>query len=205
MIDLILLSGNIGAGKDTVADFLRAYGQYQHLKFADRLKDFGAVLLGIYKEDLSHREHPFFTDVDLKNTYPAYEIKGQTYTPREILQKIGTDCFRTGFNSDIWVNELHGTITKFVESNPISYRRFVVSDCRFPNEYEFFAKNPDYNTTLVYIEREVVDGESRAAVLSHMQHSSEKYQSFLRGKADVVIKNNGSLSSLRDSVVSLIK
>jgi hypothetical protein len=124
---IIGICGFIGCGKDTVGNFLvKEYG-FTKISYADRLKDtvatmFGwdrAMVEGDSKESRVWREvpDPFWT-----------KELGYPVTPRLVLQRVGTDCMRNGFDDQIWTLFVKKTLLDNPDTN------YVVPDVRFFNE-----------------------------------------------------------------------
>lgn len=84
--------------------------------FADKLKDIISIITGCKRSNLD--------DQKFKST----PLKNWNYTPRELLQCIGTGLFRNQFNKNVWVNAL-------MNDYDIS-KNWLISDVRFPNELE---------------------------------------------------------------------
>jgi len=128
---LVGLIGFAGSGKGTAADILVEKMGYHKLSFADTLKDataiiFGwerALLEGDTKESREFREcpDPFWT-----------EKFGRPFTPREALQKMGTEAGRDVFHEDLWIYTLEHKLEK--------YPNVVIADVRFQNEIAFIRK-----------------------------------------------------------------
>ena len=124
---IIGICGLIGSGKGSVADYLVDKEHFVKISFADTLKDITSLLFswdrelveGSTSESREWREHP---DVAFS------EKLGFEVTPRNMLQYIGTDLFRTHFHEDIWPIVLQQKMQK----NP--QYDYVVPDVRFPNE-----------------------------------------------------------------------
>ena len=123
---IIGICGLIGAGKDTIADYLVNIHQVRRESFANSLKDAVAhvfnwereLLEGRTKQSREWREQPD----------PWWSTRlGQTITPRWVLQYWGTEVCRKSFHDDIWIASLENKIRN-------SRDDIVISDCRFPNE-----------------------------------------------------------------------
>ena len=123
---IIGIVGLIGAGKDTVADYLVNIHQFRRESFANSLKDAVSsvfnwdreLLEGRTKQSREWREQPD----------PWWTARlGQSLTPRWVLQYWGTEVCRKGFHDDIWIASLENKIRNSTDD-------IVISDCRFPNE-----------------------------------------------------------------------
>lgn len=123
---IIGICGLIGAGKDTIADYLVNIHQFRRESFANSLKDAVAhvfnwereLLEGRTKQSREWREQPD----------PWWSTRlGQTITPRWVLQYWGTEVCRKAFHDDIWIASLENKIRNSKDD-------IVISDCRFPNE-----------------------------------------------------------------------
>ena len=104
-------------------------------------------------------------------------------TVRELLQKLGTEAIRNNLHENAWVNALM-----------VDYRttdNWIITDCRFPNEYEYVKK---YGGKVIRINRPDV-----SAVNAHPSETAIDNYDF-----DGYILNDGSLELLEDSVVSLV-
>lgn len=125
---VISLSGLIGAGKDSIADYLVDRHDFQKESWAGSLKDavsavFGwdrTLLEGKTQESRLWREEP---DQWWSNRL------GYKVTPRAILQEWGTDLCRKHFHDEVWVASLENRLKK-------STKNVVISDSRFPNEID---------------------------------------------------------------------
>jgi hypothetical protein len=130
---LIGLTGMAGAGKSTVAKILVERHGFVEVAFADRLKKLVGELFGFTKDQLwgpsSIRNEP-------DKRYPRAD--GTYLTPREALQKFGTEAGRSCYEN-IWVDEAVKT-AKWHLSGEIDIgggntaRGVVISDVRFPGE-----------------------------------------------------------------------
>ena len=115
---IIGITGRKGCGKDTAANVLVENFGVHRLAFADPLRDVCKVLFGFSSKEMLDRS----LKESLRDQYP-FE------TPRETLQKVGTDCIRTHY-PDAWL-EAHRRL-----STPIlrGGQDVVTPDVRFLNE-----------------------------------------------------------------------
>lgn len=119
---LIGLSGMKQSGKSTVANYLNTRKGFTELSFAHPLKEIiGKQLFGLNDSQL------YGSDEDKERV-----IKEWHRSPRQILQIVGTDLFRNGFDSDFWIKLCLRRIREIRKNN--AKARIVVSDCRFYNE-----------------------------------------------------------------------
>ncbi len=102
-------------GKDTVGSYLVNSFGFKSIAFADPLKYACMEIFGFTKEQVYG---------DLKEVVDSY----WGFSPRYALQKVGTDCLRTGFDRDIWVKAAGKRVLARPDVN------WVITDCRFPNE-----------------------------------------------------------------------
>lgn len=122
---IIGLSGKKRAGKTTLAKYVEKKYEFRRLAFADALKDVAAILFGLT------------WDQQYGDSKEEKDPINHGYTPRQILQKLGTDVFRKSFPDAFpefgspWVHKLKTTI----ERNPD--KNYIIEDCRFPDEVEF--------------------------------------------------------------------
>lgn len=120
-MSIIGLCGKKQSGKSTVAKHLITKG-YHELSWAYPLKEIiGRELFGLNDDQLYGSE-------EAKETI----IPDWGYSARQILQLVGTECFRKVIRDDFWV--VLGK-RRLIELADRGYD-LVVSDCRFPNEME---------------------------------------------------------------------
>ena len=94
MTTIISVSGFIGSGKDTIADYLVTEFGFKRLSFAGTLKDAVAAIFGWDRDliDGTTKESRIWRDqVD---QWWSDRLGIPNLTPRYILQHIGTDVFR---------------------------------------------------------------------------------------------------------------
>ncbi|AXQ68312.1 putative deoxynucleotide monophosphate kinase [Caulobacter phage CcrBL10] len=112
-MELVAITGKRGHGKSTAAARLEQAG-YKHINFADPLREIARVAYGVTMEEM--------LDPILKEkVLDRYPFK----SPRDILQKIGTEMFRS-YAEDTWIEAF--------KRSAGDYKLVVCSDCRFLNE-----------------------------------------------------------------------
>lgn len=124
---IIGISGFISSGKGTVGNILAESYGFERVSYADRLKDVVATLFdwdrdllaGDTPESRSWREQP--------DEWWTNEL-GYKFSPRNAMQRVGTDCMRKGLDDNVWVK----IVKKQILENPET--DFVIPDIRFFNE-----------------------------------------------------------------------
>lgn len=175
--NIICLTGKRRSGKDTVAMHLAAAHDYTHLQFANPIYEMLAVML------------PAFTRSELelyKNTSLAI-LGGNTI--RYALQTLGTEWGRRIINEDIWAKLLCSQILQSGKS------RYVISDCRFPNEWDAIVDIADKaNMTRRLCRVSRFTTRSNAEQDGIDTHASETEMDQLT--PDVVMPNNSTIAQL---------
>lgn len=124
---IIGITGFIGSGKDTVANYLVAKHGFVRDSFAGTLKDAVARVFGWDRElleGLTPEAREWREQVD---PWWAERLRMPHLTPRHVLQQWGTEVCRAGFHDDIWIASLENRLRKTMDD-------IVISDVRFPNE-----------------------------------------------------------------------
>jgi hypothetical protein len=208
---IIGICGLIGAGKDTIADYLVNIHQFRRESFANSLKDAVSsifnwdreLLEGRTKQSREWREQPD----------PWWSTRlGQTITPRQVLQYWGTEVCRRGYHDDIWIASLENKIRN-------SRDDIVISDCRFPNEIKAIK---DAGGRVIRVTRgaepawyelaEIVNrGPTQNTRWRLSKNELEKYNvhasetAWIGTEFDAVIENNSSLDDLYRQITHLVQ
>ena len=137
--------GKKGSGKTLTRDYLLSFMKADNIKaekfsFSTPIKKIAHELFGIpynvlYGEDSI--KGSYFTEVPWENVsrlVPKYKDKEGALTVRELLQILGTEIFRDGFDYDIWVNAL---IRSIMEDD---CEVALIDDCRFLNEIKSLSE-----------------------------------------------------------------
>lgn len=184
------LHGRKQSGKDLVYEYLTELLPDKNIvrdAFADRLK---LSALRCFKPDATLDEAIDWAE-ELKFTGGASawsfvpcsvdEIRNTiTVSGREFLQNYGTEAHREVFDQDFWVKQ--------VLPSKLDYDLLVITDVRFPNEAE--AIHAEGGKVWLLDRPAVDDGDT---------HASEKPLDSWH--VDYVVKNHGSLTDLKRSVV----
>lgn len=183
MINLIALGYKSGVGKDTLADYLCAAHGYTRIPFALSLKN-------------AAREVFDFSDEQLHGSRKNEVDPRWGFSPREALQRMGTEAMRGTFGPDVWVRAWERRVAKAVAEGRTN---IVVTDVRFLSEVEAVVKLGGF---LVRIERPGAGAPPLTeryffGLLSRkVQHASETELAGFSGW-NWVVYNNGDLTQLR--------
>lgn len=186
------LTGPAGCGKDTAANAIDAALQHANINsmnrgngtkrvrvmsLADPLKAVCAIVLGLTEEDMYTQEGK----KRLATLYPHM-------TNREILQKVGTECFRGVFGGDVWVTALlHHAVKDRADI-------VIVPDVRFDNEAAMVKEHG------VLIE--VIPSYPGFARIEQSSHASEKGVTL---PPDVIIMNDGTPEEFKGRVLDYVR
>lgn len=176
-IRLIGLTGKAGCGKDTLADLVVGDSESK-IAFADALKSFCVEYLGLSHDDAYTQEG--------KMRYN--EFWGMTN--REILQRVGTEAMRNGFDKDVWVKIAMIKIEKALNEGKI----VVVSDCRFDNEAELIE---GLGGIVMKVERNAFGFGGNSVQLSEKESGHASEGGISDDLISSVVFNNGGVNDLR--------
>lgn len=216
MKKIIAITGLKGSGKDTTADFIIKHNKgWEKDSFAASLKDAVSAIFGWDRKMLAGETPEDRTIRESKDDFWSDRL-GFDVTPRNILQKLGTDCIRNHFNNDIWVYSLEHKIHN--ASNNV-----IITDCRFQNEITQLKK---LGATFIRVMRDPIpEWFSDAIELNHYKqgglnlpnehifstieklknvHISE-YDWIGVDYPDYIISNNGSLEDLEQEVCKIME
>ena len=201
---IIGLSGLIGSGKNTAAEYLCKNGFVQQ-SFASSLKDVVSSVFG-WRRDLlegtTEESRQFRETID---TWWASRLDMPLLTPRLILQLWGTDVIRHHFHDDMWIASLEHTLCSATDS-------IVISDCRFKNEGDMIRKTggiqiwvqrgqlPEWHQTAI---DDLTNNTNNMSILYPSIHQSE--WSWLANKFDYTIFNDGTPSDMFTQLERIIR
>jgi len=197
---IIGVCGLIGAGKDTIADYLVNIHEFRRDSFAATLKDACAAVFGWDRDMLEGRTRSSREWREQPDAWWSQRL-GRDITPRYILQQWGTEVCRQGFHDDIWIASLENKLRTTQDD-------VVISDCRFPNEISAIRSQGGHVVRVV----RGADPQWFAPVRDYFRgqgllpadlpHASE--WSWAGTEFDSIIDNNGSLDELYSQVTDLV-
>ena len=202
---IISVSGLIGSGKDSIADYLTTHHGFRRLSWAASLKDAVAAVFGWDRELLEGSTASSRRWREEVDPWWSDRLGIPHLTPRWVLQWWGTDVLRSHFHDDIWVASLERKL--FLTQDSV-----VITDSRFPNEIEAITRA---GGTTIRVERGPQPSWWPIAILansswSHIKdESAEKLRemgvhpsewSSVGLKYDWVIDNNGTISDLHQEI-----
>lgn len=170
---IICISGKAQSGKDTAGHLLRL-----------DLEDRGFRVLEAHYADLLKYICKAFFGWDGRK-----DEKG-----RELLQRVGTDTVRA-YVPDYWVAFICDMLYLF----PDEWDYVIISDCRFPNEFEYLIGN-GFDATLVRVDRPNYDN---GLTREQKEHESETAMDYY--PPDYLIVNDSGTRDLAAKVTTLSK
>jgi hypothetical protein len=121
------ITGLIGSGKDSAAQYLIDNYNFTKLSFAGSLKDAVSVVFGWDRELLEGTTKESREWREQVDEWWATRLDMPHLTPRWVLQHWGTELFRQNFHNDIWMLSLENKLRQ-------QPGNVVITDCRFENE-----------------------------------------------------------------------
>ena len=199
---IIGIVGKARSGKDTFAELLAeeifniSRKRFVLMAYAQELKlriqrDFDLSydqLWGDQKEVEDRRYKKKHVNNMIAGRRDKSEIESEYWTPREIMQFIGTECFRS-VDNNFWVKTLFRTISEK------EYKNVIITDVRFPEEANAVLDHDGYLIKVTREEKDSIHGEAHAS-----ETSMDDYDKF-----DFVINNDGNIEDLRKAAQDTIK
>jgi len=202
--------GPRGAGKDTLGDILIKNNLVnEKISFAAPLKEICKKVfkLGDYQVDDPKGKQEkltfplfFFDNVaesvfEEMNNYvansgklsiQAKNLNGLMRSPREVLQFVGTDFIRNHVDPDWHIKAAFSNLNEGT---------YVVTDCRFMNEYKYLNNNYEVIKN-IYVERPEAEEN-----LNKSKHMSELEIKRIRQFVDFELKNVSSIEDLKTEIL----
>jgi len=197
---IIAISGLIGSGKDTVADYLVNLHEFRRESFAGNLKNAMCEIFGWDREMLEGRSKSSREWREQVDEWWAKRLNMPHLTPRWILQHVGTDVIRGHFHDDMWLASLENKLRKTDDD-------IIISDVRFKNEVKMLK---DLGAVCV----EVTRGDRPAWYQYALDDDTKKLETLKVHRSeydwigtdfDATLDNNGTLDELYKQVEELIR
>jgi hypothetical protein len=183
----IMLTGVAGSGKSTLATIIPKVlaGPWREVAFADPLKVVCHQLAALWGADVALED--FYDPVTKETALPGLD-HCQAKTPRQVMQRVGTDILRAHLGPDVFVRAaLHNLATGNPKDN------VIVTDVRFDNE----AALRDDPGLLHLFDKVVMVRVVRPGAGSATGASHQSEQGLSEAKVDVTITNDGTLEDLQ--------
>jgi hypothetical protein len=208
---IIGICGLIGAGKDTIADYLVNIHQFRRESFANTLKDAVSAVFGWDRELLEGRTKHSRAWREQVDPWWADRLGMPELTPRWVLQYWGTEVVRKGFHDNTWIASLENKLRKTTDD-------VVISDCRFPNEIAAIKRagglvirvhrgpDPEWYPLAESVNAgptNIFWSLSKDQLSRYNIHASET--AWIGTEFDAVLDNNSSLDHLYRQVTDLVQ
>ena len=148
------------------------------------------------------------------NWQTAYKT---VYTPRLLLQHIGTELIRNQIIDGIWVNalmseykakeELVGTTPENIQWGEV-YPNWIITDTRFPNELQAVKDNGGLTIKIVRPKERELILRNASSIIDTRKTLEPKHKSETvldNAEFDYVILNNGTIEDLVNECRNIIK
>lgn len=196
------ISGLIGSGKDTIADYLVNSHGFRRESWAGTLKDAVASVFGWDRVLLEGKTAESRKWREIPDQWWSERL-GINVTPRRVLQEWGTDVCREHYHDDIWIASLENKLRKTNDN-------IVISDSRFPNELES-VKNLGGVTIRVkrgpdpeWVNEFIQTGRTFEFAKKYPSVHASEFSS-VSCKYDYVIQNDGSIDELYKKINDLLQ
>jgi len=208
---IIGVCGLIGAGKDTIADYLVNIHQFRRESFANTLKDAVSSVFGWDRELLEGRTRHSREWREQVDPWWADRLGMPDLTPRWVLQYWGTEVVRKSFHDDTWIASLENKLRKTTDD-------VVISDCRFPNEIQAIKNaggmvirvhrgpDPEWYPLAEAVNQgpsNITWSLSKTQLETYKIHASET--AWVGTEFDAVLDNNGTMDHLYQQVTGLVQ
>lgn len=196
---IIGITGFIGSGKDTAAEYFVEQLNYRQDSYAASVKDVCAIMFdwprhlleGDTIESRQWRNEP--------DQWWSHNIGIPDFTPRKAMQIIGTDLVRNHFHKNLWML----TVQRRFEATG---GNTIISDARFVNEIQFIQNlggkilHISNGTSPVWesIAIDAANGDTHATKIMEREyaHVHRSEWEWLAVEPDFTVGNTGTLPEL---------
>lgn len=207
---IIGITGLIGSGKDTIADYLCTFHGFRRVSFAASLKDAVSSVFGWDREMLEGTTTSSREWREQKDVWWSERL-GMEITPRWVLQYWGTEVCRKSFHEDIWVASVENKLRQTQDN-------IVITDCRFANEVKAIKNasgttmrvlrgdNPEWYSYAVSYNKgpnSNVDWSISKSALDKLKVHASEYSS-VGLDYDYYVENNSSIDDLHSKIKSIV-
>jgi len=205
---IIGLCGFADSGKGTVGDFLESRYEFKQISFASTLKDTVSIMFGWSRDLLEGQNSESRVWREREDPYWTKKF-GYKVTPRNMLQKMGTEVIRNNLHDSFWLYSLEHKIEP--------KQNYVITDIRFPNEIDFLKSMNGY---LVRVRRGIEPDWKNDAIADLRGNRigplgslmTEKWPkvhisewNWLDSPFECVLANDGTVNDLLSEVVEMMK
>ena len=208
---IISISGLIGSGKDTAADYLCTFHGFKRMSFGAALKDAVAVIFNWERELVEGSTKASREWREQVDPWWAKRLNIPHLTPRWVLQQWGTDVARRAFHDEIWVASVENKLLNNKDD-------IVITDCRFLNELTA-VKNAGGITMRTHRGKDpnwldiaaIVNTTTDEAVRIHCLEQLAKFEvhaseySSVGLDYDYYLDNNGTIDNLHNQIEQILK
>ncbi len=206
---IVGILGLKGSGKDTIGNYLIENYNFEKIAYAGALKD---AICCIFGWDRNMMEGATEESREWREKIDDY----WGFSPREMMQRIGTDLFRKQIKDDIWIKSLKLKLEKMTQGPFKMKTNIVITDCRFNNEIDLIKEK---GGIIILVEREppswinIIEDfkagkitEDVAVLLLQKTgiHESE-WRCYLYNDIDYYVKNTGTLEDLKNKIKMIFK
>ncbi len=181
MTVLLAFAGSKGSGKDTCADYLVHKHAFTKYAFANPIKDICRTLFDFSQEQLYGAQRDI---VDAR----------YNHTPRQVLQKLGTDFCRDQIDENFWLKYFQ----RWINDTRNHTGAIVISDIRFQNELDTIRQ---LGGRVFHVQRKNNTRLISSGVISVDDHASE-HQPLVGFQG--VIENDSTIPALHEKVASIL-